>query len=212
MEIARVRPEFVSRAEAIAELERLLQAIQEPLQQPCPNCQHPDDAGNPELCHWQCDDAPHALSTEPEKHPIEPHVLQVTFELSKLGLFQPCWSCEGHVDTSGKPYRQPQVVFYCANPVYALMLHEHIDLLHHGHHLHSRWHIGLTSLGQKMGVTYVLEPSVQAGSEVSLTELQEDLQVIGNKLAQHLRIISEARLASLKMEQATQAAYHCQRL
>ena len=212
MQIATPKPEFISLARAITELEQLLQAIQQPLEQPCPNCQHPESVGDPKLCQWRCPAAPQALSTEPETHPIEPHVLRVTFELSKLGLFQPCWSCEGHLDNQGNIYRLPQINFFCANAVYALMLHEHVDLLHHGGHLHARWQIALTSLGQKLGVVYVLQPTVAKDNDAKLNELQDDLHVIGADLARHLKVISEARLASLKMEQATLAAYHGQRL
>lgn len=212
MKIVAPKEAFITRAQAITELEALLRAVEQPLEQPCPNCAQPDMVGQPESCHWQCSGAAEGLSSEPATHPIEPHVIEITFELSKLGLFQPCWSCEGHLDQLGNIYRLPQINFYCAKPVYAALLNEHVALLHHSDRLHTRWHVGLGNLGQVLGVVYALEPVAEECPSVPLEALHEDLHTIGNRLAEKLRMVSEARLASLKMEQATQAAFHCQRL
>ena len=212
MEIATVKDDFLNQDQAITELERLLLAINAPLNQPCPNCEHPANAGKPDLCHWQCAGALEGLSTAPDLHPIEPHMANITFELSKLSVFQTCWSCEGHLDPQGNLYRQPQLIFYCASPTYVLLFHEYLDSLHYGGHLHTRWQIALTSLGQKMGVTYVLEPAFQEDRKAPLHKLQEDLLVIGTSLVRSLSLICEEKLARLKVDRVEVPMTHCQRL
>lgn len=212
MEMTKPRTGFTDREQTIADLERLLQAIEQPPERPCPNCQHPKELKRINQCQSQCPDAPRALSSDPENHPIEPLVLKIVFELNKLNQYQPCWSCEGSLDDDGEIYRLPQVNFYTANPIYALLIQEHLELLHYGQHLHVAWHIGLTSIGQKAGPTYILEPSPKGDSELILEELQEDLQIIGKELTQHLRLITETRLASLRLEQSGESENYCQRL
>lgn len=211
MKIAAPSDGITNRTQAIGELEEFLQKIQRPLTQPCPNCTNPAQAGNPDVCNWQCAAAPRALSSEPDNHPIESNAVKIVFELRQLGLFEPCWSCEGHLDPSGQIYRLPQVSFYCANPMYVVILHEHVDLLHYSKHLHAFWHIAMTSLGQKMGVTYLLEPLLKEDTPISLDELQEDLHHIGDNLAYRLKTIAEARLAKLKMNPPAPEGHQGQR-
>lgn len=208
MEISRPKADFTSIGETIAELEQLLLAIQTPQVQPCPHCQQ----GQDRRCHWQCQDAPWALSSDPAAHPIEPRLLRLVFELNILGVFQPCWSCQGHADSRGALHRLPQIFFYCARPLYAQLLHEHVEHLHHGGHLCGPWQIALASLGQSLGVTYVLQPAPYERPLPELAALQQDLEIIGDTLASRLRVVAEARLASLRMQQATAAAFYGQRL
>lgn len=75
----------------------------------CPNC---PDHGPLIRCHRFCPAAPRRLSSEGERGPVEPLVAPLVFELKKLGVFYPCWSCEGHEDQNGQVRNIPRVWFY----------------------------------------------------------------------------------------------------
>jgi len=52
--------------------------------------------------------------------PIESGIAPLVFELKRLGVFEPCWSCEGHNDPGGNLWKIPRVWFYCDSVVQVL--------------------------------------------------------------------------------------------
>ncbi len=52
-------------------------------------------------CSQHCPRAAHALSEDPDRHPIEPGIQPLVFAMKRLGVFTPCWSCEGHLPADG---------------------------------------------------------------------------------------------------------------
>ncbi len=93
MHVPQPKTGFLDQASAIQELEQLIAQPSASELRPCPNCKIPCDSNIPMQCAVNCDadctNAPQALSNDPEKHPIEQHVVKIVFELSTLRLVQP---------------------------------------------------------------------------------------------------------------------------
>ena len=73
-------------------------------------------------CNFACPDAPIALTSDPDRYPIEPRILPLVFELNALKVVQPCWSCEGHNGLSEEVQKLPSVWFYVDDIVCAEVL------------------------------------------------------------------------------------------
>ena len=195
------KPGFLNRNQAEQELQQLIaQPVAHELR-PCPNCHLPSDASIPhQYCNPDCSNAPQALSSEPDKHPIETRVVGVVFELSTLRLLQPCWSCEGHRNGQGELWKLPQVSFYAASALYPKLLVTYLNRLKHQKQLHYPWQVTLVDLGQTWGPTYQLEPALnQIMEEIKLEKLQNDLDKIGDGLGEKLK--QEARFMLANMQQ-----------
>jgi len=132
-------------------------------------------------CHRHCAAAPTRLSSEGERDPIEPLIAPLVFELRKLGVFYPCWSCEGHTNAAGELWRIPNVWFYSDSVVHVRALADVVSHLYAARQLSARWHVVLTySDAANPDTTFSLQPDPAAGS--SLGALQRDLQVMAGEL------------------------------
>lgn len=144
----------------------------------CPNC---PDHGPLTRCRRFCPAAPRRLSSEGERGPVEPLVAPLVFELKKLGVFYPCWSCEGHEDQNGHLRNIPRVWFYADSVVHIRGLAEAINGLRNAGRLAARWQIVLThSDADNPDTTFSLEP--EPATEGSLPSLQNDLRVMSEEL------------------------------
>ncbi len=201
MYIPTPKPGFLNKQQAEQELQQLIAQPGAREERPCPNCQLPGDTGHPHQdCHSACSNAPQALSSEPDKHPIETRVVKVVFELSTLRLVQPCWSCEGHLNGQGDLWKLPQVSFYAASPLYPKLLITYLNRLKGQKQLHYPWQVIMVDLGQSWGPTYQLEPALnQINEAIKLQKLQDDLDKIGDGLGEKLK--QEARLMLANMQQ-----------
>ena len=148
----------------------------------CNNC--PDY--NPSTrCHRNCQAAPRQLSSEGDNSPVESLVASLVFELKKLGVFYPCWSCEGHNDQSGKLWKIPRVWFYADSVIHIRALANAIDALFNSRRLSTRWKIVVThSDSDNPDTTLSLEPET-AGKDRSLRDLQKDLGALSEGLERH---------------------------
>jgi len=133
-------------------------------------------------CHCDCAAAPRRLSSEGERSPLEPLVAPLVFELKRLGVFYPCWSCEGHTDAAGRVWKIPRVWFYSDSVVHARALADAVGRLHAARRLAARWHLVLThSDAGNPDTTFSLEP--EPAAEQPLRRLQDDLRVMADELA-----------------------------
>ena len=111
-------------------------------------------------CSPQCAEAPRALSSDPDRYPIEPAVLPLVFEMKRIGLFEPCWSCEGHLGTDGALWKLPRVWFYCDSMAHLRLLADLLDALEFSHRLAVRWQVVVTfSNADNPHTTFSLEPA-----------------------------------------------------
>jgi hypothetical protein len=138
---------------------------------------------SPSHCSRHCPDIPRVLSSDPENHPLESRIAPLAYELKRLEVFHPCWSCEGHNGSDGKLWKIPRVWFYCSSVVHLRVLADALEELHLSNRLNTSWRVVLTfSDEDNADTTFSLEPG-PAASLPPLAALQRDIDTI----AEHLR-------------------------
>jgi len=138
-------------------------------------------------CSPECENLPKALSSDPERYPLEHGVVALSYELNLLEGLQPCWSCEGHLDNKGNLYKIPQVWFYASTSTYARLIIHHLWQLTYQHKLNYMWQISVVDFGNSLSTTYAIRPEFECGTEARLGSLQQDLKTIAKDLAQHIK-------------------------
>lgn len=134
-------------------------------------------------CAPECPDAPAALSSDPETHPVEAAILPLVFEMRRLGLFCPCWSCEGHLDPAGQLWKLPAVWFYCDSLVHVRLLAAGLTRLSAAGGLKAKWQVVVTfSDPDNVETAFSLEPREPLPSGVGLGELRADIGMIARSL------------------------------
>ena len=163
---------------------RELQRVHEsgPLRDPvcCSGCPDYDPAQG---CHRDCAFAPCRLSSEAEKYPLEGLIAPLVFELKKLGVFLPCWSCEGHNDANGSLWKIPRVWFYSDSVIHLRALDNGVHNLFSDHRISAPSGLSLPySHPENPDTTFSLEPKLHKNT-AELSELQNDLKIISENLA-----------------------------
>lgn len=154
---------------------------------PCPGCKNHIKT----RCTYDCPDAAHALSSQPDDFPIERNTVPLVFGLMSTRVTQTCWSCEGHMDTNNKLIKLPTVSFYTSSPVYSQLLHRHLKKLEMDKKLTYPWLVILTDYAQTWAQTYSVVPDLNfIQDDVRLGALQQDLKVIGDDLQVKLKILA----------------------
>jgi hypothetical protein len=145
-------------------------------------------------CHRYCPAAPRRLSSDGDHSPVEQMIAPLVFELKKLGVFYPCWSCEGHNDPSGNLWKIPRIWFYADSVVHIRALVETIDRLFHAGRLAGRWTVVVThSDPTNPDTTFSLEP--EPGTDQSLSALQVDLRTMADEVGRHFWLACDALAA-----------------
>jgi hypothetical protein len=160
----------------------------------CAHCPHYKSSTG---CHRDCPAAPQRLSSEGEHSPVEPLVAPLVFELKKLGMFHPCWSCEGHTNQAGDVWKIPRIWFYADSVVHIRALGDAVNRLFNARRLSAHWHVVLThSDAANPDTTFSLEPETAADS--SLSALQGDLRAMAGELGQHFWLACDALAAQAR--------------
>ncbi len=124
-----------------------------------PVCASDCPRAGPGRCSRQCPDLPRMLSSGPENHPLESRIAPLVYELKRLEVFDPCWSCEGHNGTDGALWKSPRVWFYLRSVVHLRVLADALKELHLDRRLSVQWRVVLTfSDGDNADTTFSLEP------------------------------------------------------
>lgn len=132
-------------------------------------------------CSPYCAEATRALSSHPDTDPLEPGIAPLIFQLKKLRVFQPYWSCEGHADADGKSWKVPRVWFYSDDVVHARILSDCLSDLRGRGVLACRWQVALTYCEpENCGAAFALEPAPD--EPAPLAELQADARRIADAL------------------------------
>jgi len=143
-------------------------------------------------CSPYCPEAPRKLSSDPERHPIEPLIAPLVFEMKRTGFFEPCWSCEGHNAPDGSLQKPPRVWFNCSSMVHVRLLANSIASMSANKVLRHPWHLVVTfSDADNPETTFSLEPKLAEGQLPPLAELQSDVSVLVRSLQFSMR--DEAR-------------------
>lgn len=162
---------------------------------PCPRC---GTTNCQCTCSTDCADAPLALSGEPEHQPIEPAIMPLVFQMKRLGLFQPCWSCEGHLRTDGSLWEPPKVRFTCESTVHLRLLSSGLGALAGEGQLAAPWRVVVTdSDPTDPRTTFSLEPDASRAEGVALAELQEDVAEIARSLQDMMAAQAQALLGKV---------------
>ena len=133
-------------------------------------------------CFNGCPQIPSVLTSDPNS-PIEGKIASLTFELKRLGVFKPCWSCEGHNDYAGALWKVPRVWFYCDSVLHVRLLADALKDLEIKELISGPWQVRLTfSDKNNPDTTFSLEPVIQRSSGATLAALQQDVMVIADKL------------------------------
>lgn len=120
-----------------------------------------------------------AQLTSDQNFPIETMIAPLVFELKRLGVFEPCWSCEGHNDHDDRLWKIPRVWFYCDSVVHVRLLSDVIKELEIDELINGPWQVRLTfSDEDNPATTFSLEPEIGPGPKLSLKVLREDIKVL----------------------------------
>lgn len=133
-------------------------------------------------CFNGCPHIPSVLTSDPN-FPIESKIAALAFELKRLEVFKPCWSCEGHNDRTGALWKVPRVWFYCDSVLHVRLLADALKDLEIDKLISGPWQVRLTfSDENNPDTTFSLEPVTERGSGTTLAALQQDVMVIVDKL------------------------------
>lgn len=142
-------------------------------------------------CSRNCPDIPHFLSSDPERHPLEKRIAPLAFELKRLGVFQPCWSCEGHNHRDGTYWKPPRIWFYSHSVVHLRMLADGLKELHLKNRLSGPWQVVATHTEEdSIDTAFSLEPDLTQ-SDTTLAAQQDDIDTIAAHIGDLVH--SEAR-------------------
>lgn len=139
-------------------------------------------------CSRFCPQAPGALTNDPN-YPIEPAIAPLVFEMKRLGLFEPCWSCGGHAGPQGEVWKTPAVWFYVSALTHVRLLAGGLAKLEAAGRLSAHWRIAITfSDPDNARPTFSLEPAL---CTLTLEQLQRDVYEIASALPD--LIVSEGK-------------------
>lgn len=140
------------------------------------------DFGRDADCSRRCPYIPNRLSSAGADLPLEPLIAPLVFEMKRMGVFHPCWSCEGHNDSAGRLWKLPRVWFYADSLVHLRCLGDALEELQRGHSLSARWALLLThSEPRNPDTTFSLEPTQLTMSAV-LSDLHQDIETLSGAL------------------------------
>ena len=109
--------------------------------------------------------------------------MPLVYELKKLGVFTPCWSCEGHNDNAGKLRRAPGVWFYCDSVTQVRLLAQGIETLGFRKELSTPWRVSISvAEPENPDTLYQLEPAIQDLNAITLEQLRADVRIIAHHL------------------------------
>lgn len=199
MKVAHFEPGEAVRLGQKAVLEELLAHGPDGLARPCPGCDKScPRCGSPACscaCGPDCPDAPQALSSDPDRFPIEAGIVPLVLALCKSALGQPCWSCEGHADVNGGLWKRPGVWFYAAHSVAADLIAQHIWQLSFARRLIFPWRVGLIATDNPLDTTFAIEPDCRR--DAALDDLRRDVEAIAATLHPETRALARQRLTAL---------------
>jgi len=153
----------------------------------CPTC---GSTGCACSCSSDCPHISTALTCDPA-FPIEELIAPLAFELKRLGVFEPCWSCEGHKDRNGDLWKVPRVWFYCDSVVHVRILSSVLKDMDIEDRLEVPWQVRVTfSDDNNPGTAFSLRPDTAENSNVTLEQLQRDIRAITEGL--HDRVMEKA--------------------
>lgn len=141
-----------------------------------PNCV---DLNN-KSCNRFCDKISNMLSSDP-KMPIETAIAPLVFELKRLVVFKPVWSCEGH-EQFGEIRKIPRVWFNCMSVTWLKLLGDILMHLYNQKKTIALWEVKSVSVGREdIGALFSLEPG-NFDDKKTILDLQSDSTYLANNI------------------------------
>ena len=136
------------------------------------------------------------MSSDPDRHPIEPGIAPLVFALLLLRLCHPCWSCEGHADPDGTLTRLPQVWFAADSVTYPRLILAHLHTLQFKKRIANPWRVGLSlAESDNPQPLFFVAPDVTLEAAPALDSLRQDIRVIASNLADAVLANARSHLA-----------------
>ncbi len=179
---------------------RILQGLLNPEPIPKPICGESCTVYVDQDCNRDCPDLRFALSSDPKNYPLEPKIAPLVYELKLLQVFEPCWSCEGHLGLKGELWKMPEIWFYARSVVHVRLLAEAITELHERGLLKALWEVAICQTERDdIETCFSLRPG-KIKKAVSLDELQDDLDIF----ARFIRgaVLNRAKKLAIGMEKS----------
>ena len=144
-------------------------------------------------CASTCTDIPYVLSSDPVDDPLEMGIAPLVYELNRLKVFHPCWSCEGHDRVGDSFWKAPKVWFYCRSVVHLRLLSDSLAELHARDIIGVPWQVRLTfSRADDPDTMFSVEPIIDRANVPTLNALHADVSAIADCL--HGLITGRARI------------------
>lgn len=170
----------------------------------CPSCGSTTCRCN---CKPDCPQAPEALSSDPEKFPIEQGIVPLVFALNNMEIGAPCWSCEGHPSLDETPGKLPQVWFYVRHMVYPDLLARYLWSLHFRELIGNRWKVAVVSTENNIDTTFAIAPDASDGP-LNLAALRRDIRVIGERMSKDIANIARDNIEEIERRLAAGDSGH----
>ena len=185
----KIRPSGLWQVDDRSALDALVRQRSSPAVRPCDGCTKPCPCPKRSQtcccgCEVECSEIPRALSSEPDRYPIESKIIPLVFAVAELREIVPCWSCEGHVRHDGDWVREPQVWFYSNRTVYPDLMTRHFSKMHAAKAVGHLWEIVVSAFSASATTTFTIRPvlkqQLSAGDE--LAELWREIPVLAKDL------------------------------
>lgn len=200
MRIVQPEPTPALRARFVGDLQAFAEQPDRPVTRPCPGCtlRCPGCGSLRCLCHCapDCAAAPRMMSSDPDRHPIEPGIAPLVYALHATEGCTPCWSCEGHRRDDGRLKRLPQVWFVTDSLVMVRLIQERIGDLWIARRLGTPWRVRVIYTDDVFSphTTFTIEPALAPGDRADLSALRDDAREIANGFATALRRLAATHL------------------
>jgi len=189
----------------VVDTENLLQNLIERKERPCPGCTLPCPCSQSTSCSCgcspECEYCPSRMSSEPDRYPIEKKIVPLVYAFFDSHVYEPCWSCEGHLNNSGDHiHKLPRIWFYTSSIVYTRLLAAYLEDLHFKKQLTHAWGIRILGWSDTSEARFSLEPILGERDSAHLLDLQNDAAVIAKSLKKsvyELGLDYQLRLQSL---------------
>ncbi len=136
------------------------------------------------------------MSSDPSLHPIERGITPLVFSLYTSRVCQPCWSCEGHTDASGKVRKIPRAWFYVRSLVFADLVAQYLGELAVSRKLSQPWMLRVVNWGEAEDTALSIEPKLAPDQEPVLHRLRGDVVTIADNFLADIRQLARRQAKS----------------
>jgi hypothetical protein len=103
--------------------------------------------------------------------------------MKRLPVFEPCWSCEGHLGPDGSLWKLPMVWFYTRSLLYLRLLADSLNQLKGAGRIKAPWQVVVSfSDPDNPETAFSIQPAIEGGAPTGLPDLWDDVRQIAGSL------------------------------